>query len=120
MPNQTMATVVLDQAPPSRIVQVSSTTNPKALAGSIAAEFRQAHDEKKPYPTISIHAMGHGAAGQAIKAVPIVNGLLAPKGIILTVLPSFEDKEMEDESNPAVKATRTVLRMRLMVWEVGT
>lgn len=116
----------LDDAEPVKPIQVAGTTNPKALAGSITEEFRQALDSKDPNgkpsphtPNLSLHAIGHQAVGQALKAVPIANGYLAPRGIQLTVLPTFEDREVTSEQDPSTKVTRTVMRMRLIPWMVG-
>ena len=126
MSDTSRTTLVLDNAAPVRVIQVAGTTSPKALAGSISEEFRQGLDRKdasgNPSPTIpslSLHAIGHQAVCQGVKAVPIANGFLAARGIILTVLPTFEDKECVDETNPALKVTRTVLRLRLIPWAVG-
>lgn len=115
--------LALDNAEPVKVIQVRGTTNCKALAGSIAEEYRQAVDPKLSgevkAPNISLHAIGHQAVGQAIKAVPIANGHLAPRGVQLTILPSFEDKQVPSELDPATSVTRTVMRLRLIPWQIG-
>lgn len=112
--------LVLDESDPIKIIQVRGTTHPKALAGSIMQEFRASTGaEAAKFPNLSLHAIGHQAVGQAIKAVPIANGLLAPHGLQLTVLPSFEDKKVPSEENASVEVVRTVLRMRLIPWRIG-
>lgn len=109
---QHLPTLRLDKSKPVKTITVSGVTNPKALAGSIAAEFRNGND-------VSLHAIGHQAVGQAVKAVPIATTYLVAQGIVLTILPSFEDREIESEQDPAVKVTRTVLRLRLVPWNIG-
>jgi stage V sporulation protein S len=110
--------LLLDESFPMRIIQVAAQTNTKQLAGSIAEEVRKAK-LADAVPNISLHAIGHGAVAQAIKSVPIVNGYIAPHGLQLLILPSFEDKMIDDENNPSVKVERTVIRMRLVPWRIG-
>ena len=121
--------LVLDEVSPIKIIQVAGTTPPGALAGSIAEEYRQAMEvahntfgwdgATKRMPNISLHAIGHQAVGQAIKAVAIANGHLAAKGILFTLLPSFEDKQIPVKSGSTTMEVRTIMRLRLVVWQVG-
>lgn len=120
--------LVLDEATPIKIIQVAGTTPPGALAGSIAEEYRQATEDAqdkygwggaKRVPNISLHAIGHQAVGQAIKAVAIANGFLAAKGILFTLLPSFEDKPVPIRAGSATLEIKTVMRLRLVTWQVG-
>lgn len=103
-----------------KAIMVSGTTNPKQLAGSIMEEIRQALDGSPArVPNLSMHAIGHQAVGQAIKAVPIANQFLASRGLVLLVLPSFEDRQITSEQDPNTKVTRTVMRLKLHVWQLG-
>lgn len=112
--------LVLDESEPIKIVQVRGTTPPKALAGSLMQEFRSSLGPGvAKLPNLSLHAIGHQAVCQAVKAVPIANGLLAPHGIQLTILPSFENKMVHSEDDASVEVERTVLRLRLIPWQIG-
>ncbi len=86
-------------------LRVAASSNSKDLAGSIAKLYQ---DNKE----CDLIAIGHAAVCQALKAVPIANGYLAPQGIVLVVLPSFENKLLDDGAGTPVE--RTLLRMRLM------
>ena len=55
------------------ILKVSSKSNPNSVAGALANLFR----ERK---TVEIQAVGAGALNQAIKAVAIARGFVAPSG----------------------------------------
>jgi len=120
--------LVLDEVSPIKVIQVAGTTPPGALAGSIAEEYRQAMDEShdmygwggvKRMPNLSLHAIGHQAVGQAIKAVAIANGFVAAKGIMFTLLPSFEDKPVPVRAGSAQLEIKTVMRLRLIIWNIG-
>jgi stage V sporulation protein SpoVS len=66
-------------------LRVAGTTTPKELAGSILFNLEQ----KK---RVALSAIGHQAIGQALKAIPVVNGLTAAHGYILAVVPWFDIK----------------------------
>ncbi len=79
-------------------LRVSSTSNCKDLAGSIA-KFQQ--QGKK----VVISAIGSQAINQAVKSIPIANSYLAPQGTVLVCLPYFEDKQIEIEGGQRVERT---------------
>ncbi len=103
-----------------KTIQVASTTPPRPLAGSITEEVRQAIESvPQRVPNISLHAIGHQAIGQAIKSIPIANGFLGSKGLVLLVLPTFEDRTVADEDDATKTVVRTVMRMKLVLWRLG-
>jgi stage V sporulation protein SpoVS len=112
-------TLVIDERQPSKTIHVKASTPSTGLAGAISQEYREAQAKGVAIPNVSLHAIGHGAIGQAVKAIPILNGLMSPKGYIITILPSFDDKLVADETNPDVQVKRTVLQMRLIPWQVS-
>lgn len=93
-----------DTAEGTAEVRVSGKTATRDLAQSIASHIR---DGK----TVVLVAIGHNAIGQAVKAVPVVNGFLAPRGIVFSILPVFEEREIEDDG---VVVTRTAMLMKLV------
>ena len=77
-------------------LKVSSKSNPNSVAGALANVFR----EKK---IVEIQAVGAGAINQAIKAVAIARGFVAPSGKNLAVIPAFTDINIEGEERTAIK-----------------
>ena len=79
-------------------LKVSSKSNPSKVAGAIANIFRDNHQ-------VEIQTIGAGSLNQAIKAIAIARGYVAPSGDNLVVIPSFKDIEINDENKTAIKLT---------------
>ena len=56
------------------VLKVSARSNPNSVAGALAGVVRESG-------TAEIQAIGAGALNQAVKAVAISRGFLAPSGI---------------------------------------
>ena len=80
------------------ILKVASRTNPNSLAGAIAGTIKE-NDQAE------VQAIGAGAINQAIKAIAISRGYLAPAGFNLVCIPAFIDIEINDEKRTAIKFT---------------
>lgn len=78
------------------VLKVSARSVPNSVAGAIAGVIR----ENK---SVEIQAVGAGAANQAIKAVAIARGYLAPIGIDLICIPAFTSIQIENEERTAIK-----------------
>ena len=78
------------------ILKVSSTSNPKSVAGALAAVIRE---EGKA----EIQAIGAGAINQTIKAIAIARGYVAPNGMDLVMIPAFTEIEIDEEERTALK-----------------
>lgn len=78
------------------IIKVSSKSNPNKVAGAIASIYRNSGE-------LEIQTIGAGALNQAIKAIAIARGFVAPSGDNLVVIPSFNDLSINDESKTAIK-----------------
>jgi stage V sporulation protein S len=77
-------------------LKVSAKTNPNALAGALAGVFRETgHAE--------LQTIGAGALNQAVKAIAIARGFVAPGGIDLICIPAFTDIEIDGEERTAIK-----------------
>jgi stage V sporulation protein S len=50
-----------------------------------------------------IQAVGAGAVNQAIKAIAITRGYVAPNGIDLVAIPAFVEITIEQEERTAIK-----------------
>ncbi|MBR1748583.1 MAG: stage V sporulation protein S, partial [Bacilli bacterium] len=54
---------------------------------------------------VEIQTIGAGSLNQAIKAIAIARGFVAPSGDNLVLIPSFKDIEINDENKTAIKLT---------------
>lgn len=77
-------------------LKVSAKSNPSSVAGAIASSI-------KTYGRVEMQAIGAGASNQAIKAVAIARGFVAPLGIDLICIPAFADVVIDGEERTAVK-----------------
>lgn len=78
------------------VLKVSSKSNPNSVAGAIAGSIRERG-------TTEIQAIGAGALNQAIKAIAIARGYVAPSGINLVFVPAFTDVVINEENRTAIK-----------------
>ncbi len=79
-------------------LKVSANSKTKSLAGALAAVIRAEG-------VVELQAIGAGAVNQAIKAVAIARGYVAPNGIDLIMIPAFVDLIIDDEERTAIKIT---------------
>ena len=77
-------------------LRVASSSDPKAVAGAVAAILRE---NKK----VELQAIGAGAVNQTIKAIAISRGYVAPSGINLVMIPAFTEVEINGEERTAIK-----------------
>ena len=78
------------------ILKVSSKSNPNRVAGALANVFRE-------QGMVEVQAVGAGALNQAVKAIAIARGFIAPSGKNLVCIPSFQDIMIEGEERTAIK-----------------
>ena len=78
------------------ILKVSSRSNPNSVAGAIANVFRERG-------CVEVQAVGAGALNQAIKAIAIARGFVAPSGKNLCCIPAFTDITIDGEERTAIK-----------------
>lgn len=78
------------------ILKVSAKTEPAKAAGALAAVIRR--DDKA-----EVHAIGAPAVNQAVKAITIARGYVAPSGIDLVMIPGFTDTVIDGEEKTAMK-----------------
>ena len=77
-------------------LKVSSKSNTNSVAGALANVFRENKEAE-------IQAIGAGALNQAIKAIAICRGFVAPSGKNLVCIPAFTDIVIEGEERTAIK-----------------
>ena len=78
------------------VLKVSAQSNPKSVAGALAAVLREKG-------TAEEQAVGAGAVNQAIKAVPIARGFVAPNAIDLIAVPAFAEINIDGEERTAIR-----------------
>ena len=78
------------------VLKISSKSNPNSVAGAIAGLVKES-------TRAEMQAIGAGALNQAIKAVAIARGFVAPSGVDLVCIPAFSDITIEGEERTAIK-----------------
>jgi stage V sporulation protein S len=79
------------------IIKVSSKSISQKVAGSIANSFREGNK------SVEIQTVGAGAVNQAIKAISIARGFVAPLGMNLVCTPAFYDVIIDGKEKTAIK-----------------
>lgn len=78
------------------VLKVSAQSQPKSVAGALAAVLRENN-------AAEVQAVGAGAVNQAVKAIAITRGFVAPNGIDLVVVPAFSEINIDGEERTAIK-----------------
>jgi stage V sporulation protein S len=78
------------------VLKVSATSKPVSVAGAIAGVIRSQQ-------RVEVQAIGAGAINQAIKAIAISRGYVAPGGIDLVCIPSFIDISIDGEERTGIR-----------------
>lgn len=78
------------------ILRISTKSNPNSIAGAIAGLVKESgHAE--------MQAIGAGALNQAVKAIAIARGFVAPTGADLVCTPAFTEVQIEGEDRTGIK-----------------
>ena len=80
------------------VLKVSSRSNPSSVAGAMAGVVRSAG-------AVEVQVVGAGALNQAVKALAIARGYVAPAGIDLVCVPTFADIEIDGQGRTAMRLT---------------
>ena len=88
--------IVLERMINIETLKVSSKSNPNSVAGALANVYREKG-------SVEVQAVGAGALNQAIKAIAIARGFLAPTGVNLICIPAFSDISIDGEERTAIK-----------------
>ena len=78
------------------VLKVSSRSNPNSVAGALAGVVRQ-------QGAVEVQVIGAGALNQAVKAIAIARGYVAPSGIDLVCIPTFADVVIDGEGRTAIR-----------------
>lgn len=78
------------------ILKVSAKSNPNSVAGALAGVLRQRGSAE-------LQAVGAGAINQAVKAIAIARGFVAPGGMDLVCIPAFTEIQISGEVRTAIR-----------------
>ena len=78
------------------VIKASARSNVASVAGAIAGAVRENGKAE-------IQVIGAGALNQAMKAVIVSRGFLAPEGIEICLIPSFAETEISGEARTAIR-----------------
>lgn len=78
------------------VLKVSAKSNPNSVAGALAGVLRERN-------AVELQAIGAGAINQAVKAIAIARGFVAPGGVDLVCIPAFVDVMIGEEERTAIK-----------------
>jgi stage V sporulation protein S len=78
------------------VLKVSSKSNPNSVAGALAGVIRE-------QGAVEVQTVGAGALNQAIKAIAIARGFVAPSGMDLSCVPAFTDILINGEERTAIR-----------------
>ena len=78
------------------ILRISTKSNPNSVAGAIAGLIKEKGKAE-------MQAIGAGALNQAVKAVAIARGFVAPSGVDLICIPAFTEIKIEEDERTGIK-----------------
>ena len=78
------------------VLKVSSKSEPKSVAGAIAAILR--NDEP-----VEVNAIGAAAVNQVVKSIAVARGYVAPNGIDLVCIPAFAQLEVDGKEKTSIR-----------------
>jgi stage V sporulation protein S len=78
------------------VLKVSTKSNPNSVAGAIAGILKE-------HKAVELQSIGAGAVNQAVKAIAIARGFVAPTGVNISCVPAFVDVDINTEKRTAIK-----------------
>ena len=78
------------------VLKISTKSNPNSVAGAIAGLIKEKSKAE-------MQVIGAGAINQAIKAIAIARGFVAPSGIDLICIPAFTEVKIDDDERTGIK-----------------
>jgi len=87
--------VKVSESTSDQILKVGANSNPQSVASAIAHSVYETKGCK-------IRAVGAGAVNQAVKAIAIARGYVAPRGLDLTCVPGFASIDSHDGQISAI------------------
>ncbi len=78
------------------VLKISTKSNPNSVAGAIAGLIKERGRAE-------MQVIGAGAINQAIKAIAIARGFVAPSGIDLICIPAFTEVRIDEDERTGIK-----------------
>ena len=78
------------------VLSISTKSNPNSVAGAIAGLIKEKGKAE-------MQAIGAGALNQAVKAIAIARGFVAPSGVDLICIPAFTEIKIEEDERTGIK-----------------
>lgn len=78
------------------VLKISTKSNPNSVAGAIAGLIKERGKAE-------MQVIGAGAINQAVKAIAIARGFVAPSGIDLICIPAFTEVRIDEEDRTGIK-----------------
>ncbi len=78
------------------VLRISTKSNPNSVAGAIAGLIKEKGKAE-------MLAIGAGALNQAVKAIAIARGFVAPSGVDLICIPAFTEIKIEEDERTGIK-----------------
>ena len=78
------------------VLRISTKSNPNSVAGAIAGLIKEKGKAE-------MQAIGAGALIQAVKAIAIARGFVAPSGVDLICIPAFTEIKIEEDERTGIK-----------------
>lgn len=78
------------------VLKVSAKSSPNSVAGALTGVIRE-------NGSVEIQVIGAGALNQAIKAIAIARGFVAPIGLDLVCIPAFAEINIDGQERTAIK-----------------
>ena len=80
-----------------------SATYIDCLAAGLYQKIEEIVHKLKEQKAVELQAIGAGAVNQAVKAIAIARGFVAPSGVNLVCVPAFVDISINDEKRTGIK-----------------
>ena len=74
---------------PDQVLKVSASANTQQLASAVAHSLYESGQ-------VTVRAVGAGAVNQAVKAIAVARGFVAPRGMDLYCVPGFQTVDAKD------------------------
>ncbi|HBG22378.1 MAG: stage V sporulation protein S [Syntrophaceticus sp.] len=78
------------------VLRVAAKSSPKSVAGALTGILKEEGN-------VELQAVGAGAVNQAVKAIAIARGYIAPNGINIVMIPAFVEIIIDGEERTAIK-----------------
>jgi stage V sporulation protein S len=78
------------------VLRIAADSSPKSIAGALTAILKEES-------FVELQAVGAGAVNQAVKAIAIARGYIAPNGINIIMIPAFVEIDIDGDERTAIR-----------------